>query len=92
MISGIGDPGRLLIVGVALASCFAMVAAGVVVAASGEASEQGYLTLVCVPSAVFGGLVSIKQPRNPIGWILLAIAFFFPLQLVSGSYLEAHPD
>jgi hypothetical protein len=36
--------------------------------------------------AVVGGLVASRQPRNPVGWLLLAVAVCMTVQLVGESY------
>jgi hypothetical protein len=36
--------------------------------------------------AVVGGLVASRQPRNPVGWLLLAVAICMAVRLVGESY------
>ena len=49
----------------------------------------GPLSIVLVPetiAALVGGLVASRQPRNPVGWIVLGHAFFFTLGEFSRQY------
>jgi hypothetical protein len=42
--------------------------------------------LLMLPFAVVGAVVAIRQPRNPIGWIMLALAMLFLISTDSGLY------
>jgi hypothetical protein len=42
--------------------------------------------LLMLPFAVVGAVVAIRQPRNPIGWIMLALAILFLTSTDSGLY------
>jgi hypothetical protein len=42
--------------------------------------------LLMVPFALVGAVVAIRQPRNPIGWIMLALAMLFLTSTDSGTY------
>ena len=42
--------------------------------------------LVGVPMGVVGFIVARKQPRNPIGWLLLTVVVGILLGLVAGPY------
>jgi hypothetical protein len=42
--------------------------------------------LVVVPFAIVGALVAHRQPRNPIGWILLALSIAFLVSSDGGQY------
>ena len=42
--------------------------------------------LLMLPFAVVGAVVAIRQPRNPIGWIMLALAMLFLTSTDSGLY------
>jgi hypothetical protein len=42
--------------------------------------------LLMLPFAVVGAVVAIRQPRNPIGWLMLALALLFLTSTDSGLY------
>jgi hypothetical protein len=42
--------------------------------------------LLMLPFAVVGAVVAIRQPRNPIGWLMLALAMLFLTSTDSGLY------
>jgi hypothetical protein len=42
--------------------------------------------LLMLPFAVVGAVVAIRQPRNPIGWMMLALAMLFLTSTDSGLY------
>lgn len=42
--------------------------------------------LLMLPFAVVGAVVAIRQPRNPIGWIMLALATLFLTSTDAGLY------
>ena len=42
--------------------------------------------LLMLPFAVVGAVVAIRQPRNPIGWIMLALAILFLTSTDAGLY------
>jgi hypothetical protein len=52
----------------------------------------GLVAIVFSAVAVMGGLLGSRVPRNPVGWLLLAIAIGLPLGTVGNSYatLAAH--
>jgi hypothetical protein len=51
------------------------------------ASELGWAPLPALLAfAVVGGLVAARQPRNPVGWLLLAVAVCMTVRLVGESY------
>ena len=47
----------------------------------GPAADWLLTALVLVPAAALGTLLAARRPRNPLGWILLAI-FLCPLHLL----------
>ncbi len=49
-------------------------------------SRAGSSGLPLVPFAIVGYVVTRRQPRNPIGWILVGLAFVFLLASDAGSY------
>ena len=42
--------------------------------------------LLMLPFALVGAVVAIRQPRNPIGWLMLALAMLFLTSTDSGLY------
>src|SRR5258708_31403266 len=36
----------------------------------------GAIILFCIPGAIFGAMIASRQPRNGVGWVLLASSFF----------------
>lgn len=42
--------------------------------------------LLMLPFVVIGAVVAIRQPRNPIGWIMLALAMLFLTSTDAGLY------
>jgi hypothetical protein len=42
--------------------------------------------LLMLPFAVVGAIVAIRQPRNPIGWLMLALAMLFLTSTDAGLY------
>jgi hypothetical protein len=51
------------------------------------ASDLGSAPLAALLAfAVVGGLVASRQPRNPVGWLLLAVALCMTVRLVGESY------
>jgi hypothetical protein len=53
-----------------------------------ELAEQGLVNqdILMLPFAVVGFIVARKQPRNPIGWLMLALAPLFELSADAGMY------
>jgi two-component system NarL family sensor kinase len=50
-------------------------------------SELGWAPLAALLAfAVVGGLVAARQPRNSVGWLLLAVAVCMTVRLVGESY------
>jgi hypothetical protein len=60
-----------------------LVIAAVPLAFLSDANSSG---LPLVPFAIVGYVVTRRQPRNPIGWILVALGFAFLLGSDGGSY------
>ena len=44
---------------------------------------------VTLPFAVVGMIVALRQPRNPIGWLMLCFALGFLISIDAGSYNQA---
>ncbi len=82
-------PGRRGLSGAVLAG-LAMVGCGIaLIALSFLVREPGYPVqpiVIAVPTAAVGILVARRQPRNPIGWLLLAIAAAVLLSTGAGEY------
>ena len=53
-----------------------------------EMAKQGLVNqdILMLPFAVVGFIVARKQPRNPVGWIMLALAPIFMLSSDAGMY------
>jgi hypothetical protein len=41
---------------------------------------------LCVTFGLMGLIVAWHQPRNPMGWVLPGVAFFYILDALAGSY------
>jgi hypothetical protein len=55
-------------------------------ALNGTANLGSAPLLAGLAFAVVGGLVASRQPRNPVGWLLVAVALCITVQLVGESY------
>ena len=53
---------------------------------NGTANLGSAPLLAALAFAVVGGLVASRQPRNPVGWLLVAVALCITVQLVGESY------
>ncbi|HZV26749.1 MAG TPA: hypothetical protein VFG00_10705 [Acidothermaceae bacterium] len=53
-----------------------------------EMAKQGLVNqdILMLPFAIVGFIVARKQPRNPIGWVMLALAPIFELSADAGMY------
>ena len=76
----LASPQAALVVGLAT---LLLTVAGVPLTILSRAGSSG---LPLVPFAIVGYVVTRRQPRNPIGWILLGLAFVFLLASDAGSY------
>ena len=65
-----------------------LIAASPALAALAHQATSGWLAqpLLMIPFAAVGALVASRQPRNPIGWILLVIALTATIGADSGFY------
>ena len=65
-----------------------LIAVSVPLSAVGHQLTFGSLSqpLLMIPFAAVGALIASRQPRNPIGWILLTIALTATLGADSGCY------
>ena len=74
-------------------SLFALwVALAAAVALGGGQSVDLFLMIGLTPFALVGALVASRQPRNPIGWILEAIALLSAVSALLAGYTEAASD
>ena len=55
-------------------------------------SFESLFSIITVGYAVCGTLIASRQPRNAIGWIMLALAVVFALNSLVGSYVESVDD
>ena len=55
-------------------------------------SFESVFAIFTVGYAICGTLIASRQPRNPIGWIMLALALLFALNSVVGGYVESVDD
>jgi two-component system, NarL family, sensor kinase len=63
--------------------------------ASGVLSHLALNPFVTIVYSVTGALVASRHPRNPIGWIFLAVGIFYSLTALSGvvqSYASVSPN
>jgi hypothetical protein len=76
----LGTPRTALVLGVA---AVLLAAAAVPMAIAGHDLPQG---IIVIPFGCVGYVVARRQPRNPIGWILLATTLAFLLSTDAGAY------
>jgi uncharacterized membrane protein len=76
------SPGSAIVVGVVTS---VLLVVGVPLS---ELAKQGLVNqdILMLPFAIVGFIVARKQPRNPIGWIMLALAPIFELSADAGMY------
>jgi hypothetical protein len=72
-----------------LFGCFLLlVAATFAVVLDGGGGDEGVLVVLVSGFAVAGALIASRQPRNSVGWLLLAVALAFGLQSVAAAYVH----
>jgi signal transduction histidine kinase len=49
-------------------------------------AESGFLLLASVAYATVGGMIAIRRPRNPIGWLFLAVGVCFGVTSFFGRF------
>jgi hypothetical protein len=78
-------PGTALVVGALIVAM--LVAAGLIASVTHQfkLSDLGQVALF-LSFAVVGVAVAWHQPRNPMGWVLLGVPFFFDLDLLASTY------
>jgi hypothetical protein len=64
-----------------------LAAAAVPLAIATHGPSQG---IIVIPFGIVGYIVARRQPRNPIGWILLATALAFLLSADGGTYADLY--
>jgi hypothetical protein len=80
----LASPRTALVLGVVVVL---LVAAAVVMAVVSHDLSQG---IIVIPFGVVGYVVARREPRNPIGWILLATTLAFLLSTDGGTYAVLH--
>ncbi len=78
---GLTGPHRLALAAAAVTFALTVAAVPLAIVSGGQSSG-----LPAVPFGVVGYLVASRQRRNPIGWILLALALLFLLASDAGQY------
>jgi hypothetical protein len=69
-----------------------LVLAGVPLSIATHGLLANVLSLVFLPYGIVGFVIARRQPRNPIGWILLAILMAVALAGAAGQYAVLHYD
>jgi hypothetical protein len=69
-----------------------LVLAGVLLSIATHGLLSNVLSLVFLPYGIVGFVIARRQPRNPIGWILLAILMAVELSGAAGQYAVLHYD
>jgi len=54
---------------------------------TGGASALLYSIMPFLPFSVVGALIASRRPKNPIGWISLAVGIMWMFNMVTGSYM-----
>lgn len=80
------DPRPKVVAGVAVTVTVAMVLATVAISADPGLWK---LVLIAIALGVPGALSATLHPRNPVGWLLLAVAFVFGCLGLAGQWLAA---
>jgi hypothetical protein len=81
----IARPGAALAVGVIIVILIA--AAAAVAAVTGQLTlASAAEVLLYLAFGLVGLVVAWHQPRNPMGWVLLGVTFFFGLEVAAGTY------
>ncbi len=80
----LASPRTALVLGLVIV---ALIAAAVGMAIVSHDLTQG---IIVIPFGVVGYVVARRQPRNPIGWILLATTLAFLLSADGGAYAVLH--
>ena len=80
----VASPAAALVTGVLLLVMVAL--AGALAVASGNRLAGGSSILLFLAFGAVGVVVAWHQPGNPIGWLLLGVAFFFTIGALAGVY------
>jgi hypothetical protein len=57
-----------------------------------NSTDEAFLSVLTTGYAVCGTLVAVRQPRNAIGWIMLALALVLALGAMAAGYVEPVAD
>jgi MFS family permease len=57
-----------------------------------EVESDGGIVVALVGYATVGALVASRRPSNAVGWLLMAIAFAFVLQIVGEAYIASRSN
>jgi hypothetical protein len=88
-----GRASRLLALSL-LAVWGALVALSIVLELTGalDSSDETFLSVLTSGYAICGALVAARQPRNPIGWMMVAVAVILVLGAMAAGYVEPVDD
>ncbi len=67
-----------------------LVLAGVPLSIANGGRLANVLSLIFLPYGIVGFIIARRQPRNPIGWILLAILIAIAFAGAAGQYAELY--
>ena len=81
----LATPGAALVIGVLIVVMLAASAVGTVAAHQFTLSGLGHAALF-LSFGMVGVIVAWHQPRNPMGWVLLGVTFFFFLDALGSEY------
>ena len=87
-------PARWTVLAWSLFALFVVLAAAtVVLTIAGWTSSDQTFVVLCSGYAVVGALVASREPRNAVGWLMLAIALSFAVTSFTDSYIarSGHP-
>lgn len=85
--------GRWTVVAWSLFGLFvAFTLATIVFVLTGRTGPDQAFVVLCLGYAVVGALVASREPRNAVGWLLLAIALSFAVTSFTDSYISQSVD
>ena len=84
--SSVVRPGAALAVGVFILIMMAWAAVLISLAHRLKPASAG-LVLLWLSFGLVGVIVAWHQPRNPMGWVLLGVTFFFGVDAVASGYV-----
>ena len=68
------------------------VSAVVLQVAGGIDSDETFFAVIVIGYAVCGALIASREPRNPIGWLMSALALVFVTNALATGYVEPLAD